>query len=161
MATYCAMFSTRLVFPIDGRAATMIRSPRLQPARHLVEVDEAGRHARDQPLLLEQLLDLREALLHQIAHRDEPGLQPVVGDGEDRALGLVEDQVRFLVGLVGVGQDLVGRENQVPQRRLLLDDARVVLDVGRARHAVGQRRDVRRPADVVELAGARRAPPSA
>ena len=25
--TYCAMFRTRLVLPIDGRAATMTRSP--------------------------------------------------------------------------------------------------------------------------------------
>ena len=41
------------------------------------------------------------------------------------------------------------------QRRLFLDDARVVLDVGGARHAVGQRRDVGRTADFVELAGAR------
>ena len=92
---------------------------------------------------------------------DEAGLQPVVGDGEDRALGLVEDQVRFLIGLVGVGEDLVRRVDQIPKRRLLLDDARVVLDVGRARHAVGERRDVGRPADLVELAAARRAPLSA
>ena len=46
-------------------------------------------------------------------------------------------------------------EDQAAQRRLLLDDARVVLDVGRVRHAVDERRDVGRAADLVELARAR------
>ena len=69
-------------------------------------------------------------------------------------LGLVEDQVGFVLGLVGGRENLVGREDQVPERRLLLDDPRVVLDVGRARHAVDERRDVGRAADFVELARA-------
>ena len=66
----------------------------LEAARHLIDVVEAGRHAGDEALVLEQLLDLREALADQIAHRHEAGLDAVVGDREDRALGLVEDQVR-------------------------------------------------------------------
>ena len=107
----------------------------LEAARHLVEIGKPGRHARHEALVLEQLLDFREALVHQVAHRDETGLEPVVGDGEDRAFRLVQDQVRFLVCLVRVGQNLVRRVNQVPQRRLFLDDLRVVLDVGRAWHA--------------------------
>ena len=68
---------------------------------------------------------------------------------------LVEQQVRLLLRVVGIGQNLVGRVDQAAERRFLLDDARVVLDVGRARHAVGQRRDVGRSADFVELARAR------
>ena len=123
----------------------------LQPARHLVEVDEARGDACDEPLLFEQLLDLREAVLHQIAHRDEAGFQPIVGDGEDRALGLVQDQVRFLFGLVRVRDDLARRVDQISKRRLLFDDARVVLDVGRARDTVGKRRHVRGPAYLVEF----------
>ena len=134
---------------------------RLQPRRHLVEIDEAGRHAGDQPLVLLQLLDRREAALHEIAQRHEPGADAILGDREDRALGLVEQQVRLLLGLVGLGQDLVGRVNQAAERRLLLDDPRVVLDVGRSRHAVGERRDVGRPADFVELAALATALPSA
>ena len=50
-------------------------------------------------------------------------------------------------------EDLVRGEDQVPEGRLLLDDPRVVLDVGRARHAVDERGDVGRAADLVELAG--------
>ena len=133
----------------------------LQAARLAVDVVEAGRDAGDVALVLEQLLDLREALLDQLAHRQEAGLDAIVGHREDRALGVVEDEVGFLVGLVGVREDLVGRVDQRPQRRLLLDDLRVVLDVGRARHAVDQRGDVGRAADFVQLAGAFERLPSA
>ena len=45
--------------------------------------------------------------------------------------------------------------NQVAEGRLFLDDARVVLDVGAARHAVGERRDVGGTADLLELARSR------
>ena len=59
---------------------------RLQARGHLVEIDEAGRHAGDQPLVLLQLLDGREAALHQIAQRHEALADPVLGDLEDRPL---------------------------------------------------------------------------
>ena len=134
---------------------------RLQAGRHLVEIDEPGRHAGDQPLVLLQLLDRREAALDQVAQRDEPFADPVLGDLEDRLLRPVQDHVGVLLGAVGLGEDPVGGVNQVPQRRLFLDDARVVLDVGAARHAVGERRDVGRPADLLELARCGPAPPSA
>ena len=91
--------------------------------------------------------------LRQVAQRDEAVADLVVGDREDGVLGLIEDDVGLLLGLVGGRQNLVGREDQVPERRLLLDDPRVVLDVGRARHAVDERGDVGRAADLVELAG--------
>ena len=132
---------------------------RLQAGRHLVEVDETGRHAGDQALVLLQLLDRREAALHEVAQRHEAGADAVLGDREDRALRLVEQQIRLLLRLVGLGEDLVRGVDQVPERRLLLDDAGVVLDVGRARHAVGERGDVRRAADLVELARCATAPP--
>ena len=92
--------------------------------------------------------------LRQVAQRDEAVADLVVGDREDGVLGLVEDDVGLLLGLVGGRENLVGREDQAAERRLLLDDPRVVLDVGRARHAVDERGDVGRPADFVELAGA-------
>ena len=102
-----------------------------------------------------QLFDRGKAALHEIAQRHEPGADAILGDGKDRTLGLVEQQVRLLLGFVGVGEDLVRRVNQVAERRLLFDDARVVLDVGGARHAVGQRGDVGGAADFVELTAAR------
>jgi hypothetical protein len=127
----------------------------LQAARYLVEVCKAGWDARNQAFLLEQLLDLREALLDQVAHRHEAGLQPIVGHGKDRALSLVEDQVGLLVRLVRIGDDLVRCINEVSQRRLLLDDPCVVLDVGGARHTVRERGDVGRPANFIDFTGTR------
>jgi len=88
----------------------------------------------------------------RFAQRDEAVADLVVGDREDRVLGLIEDQIGLVLAGVGGREDLVGRKNQVPERRLLFDDPRVVLDVGRARHAVDQRRDVGRAADLVEVA---------
>ena len=127
---------------------------RLKPGRHLVEIGEAGRHAGDQLLARVQLLDRLEARLRQIAQRHEAVADLVVGDREDRVLGLIEDDVGVLLGLVGRRENLVRREDQAAERRLLLDDPRVVLDVGRPRHAVDERRDVGRAADLVELARA-------
>ena len=54
-----------------------------------------------------------------------------------------------------VAQNLVRRVNQIAKSRLLFDDARVVLDVGRARYTVGERRDVCGPADFIQIAAAR------
>ena len=108
--------------------------------------------AGDERLVLEQLLDLGEAFLHQLPHRHEAGLHAVFRHREDGAFGVVEDEVGVLIGLVGVGDDLVRRVDQVAERRLLLDDLRVVLDVGGARHAVDQRRQVGGASHFLELA---------
>ena len=122
---------------------------------HLVEIGETAGDAGDRALGLLQLLDGGEAALHQVAERHEPFADAILGDREDGALRLVEQQLRLLLGLVGLGQDLVRGMNQAPQRRFFFDDPRVVGDVRGPRHAVGQRRDVRRTAALVELAGAR------
>src|SRR3989337_2731317 len=45
--------------------------------------------------------------------------------------------------------------NEAPEGGLLLDDLRVVLDVGRSRDTVGERRNVGGPADLLELSAAR------
>jgi hypothetical protein len=122
---------------------------------HLVEIRESARHPGDRPLALLQLLDGREAGLHEIPERHEAFADPPLGNREDRALGFVEEHFRFQFRFVRLGQDLVGRVDQAAERRLLLDDPRVVLDVGRSRYAVGQRRDVGRPPDLVQLPGPR------
>ena len=128
---------------------------RLHAARHAVQIHEAGRHAGDELLLLEQLLDLRQALFDDLPHRDEALLGAVLRDREDRLLGFVEDRVGVVLGVPGPRRDGLARVNQRAQRGLLLDDPGVVLDVGGSRHAVHQARDVGRPAHVVELAGLR------
>ena len=148
------MFRTKLVFPIDGRAATSTEIRGLQAGGNRVEVDEPGRHAGDQPLVLLQLLDGAEAALHQVAERDEAGANPVLGDGKDRALRFVEQEVRLQFGLVRLDEYLVGRVYEVAKRGFLFDDPRVVFDVRRSRDAVGERRNVGRTSDIVEIPGA-------
>ncbi len=143
---------TRLAHRRAGRDDDQVAG--LKAARHLVQVDEAGRRAGDEPLLLEQQLELRVALHDELVHRHEAAAQPVVGDREDRRLRLVQDQVRFLLALIGIRQDAVGGVDQVPERRLFLDDARVVLDVGRTGHAVGERCDVGRATDGIQMPAA-------
>ena len=148
------MFSTRLVFPIDGRAATMIRSPRWKP-RVILSISVKPVATPVMKLLCSKSCSIFGKLSltrSRIAH--EAGLDAVVGDREDRALGLVENEVGILIGFVGVRQNLVRREDQVAKRRLLLDDAGVVLDVGGARDAVDERGDVGGAADFVEIADA-------
>ena len=127
----------------------------LESRRHLVEIDEAARHAGDQPLVLLELLDHRVAGIDELAELDEAGAQPVLGDLEDRPLGFVEQGVGVLLGLVRTRQDVGGRLDQPPHRRFFLDDLGVVLDVGRARHAVGEGADVGRPADFFNLVRSR------
>ncbi len=124
----------------------------LEAACHLVEIGQVAADAGDVGLVLEQLLDLREALLHELPHRHEAGLHAVFGHREDGALGVVEDEIGVLVGLVGVGDDLVGRVDETAQRGLFLDDARVVFDVGGPRHTVDERGQVRRTAHFLDLA---------
>jgi hypothetical protein len=104
--------------------------------------------------VFEELFDLREALLHQVPHRHEARLDAVIGDRENRTLGFVQNQIGVLIGLVRIGDDLVRRVNQRPQRCLLLDDLGVVLDVGGPRHTVDERRDVGGASDFIELTSA-------
>ena len=92
--------------------------------------------------------------VRELAHRREPGAHAIFGNRENRLLGFVENQVRLQLGLVGGRQNLVRREDQVAQRRLLAHDARVVLDVGGVGQAVDERGDVGRAADFVELSRA-------
>src|SRR5690606_10278816 len=116
---------------------------------------EAAGHAGDQAALFLQLLDELISRVDQVAHLHEAGPHAVLGNLEDGPFGLVEQDVGVLLGVVGAREHLGGRLDEPPQRGSLLDDARVVLDVGGTRHAVGQAADVGRPAHVVELARSR------
>src|SRR5690348_7597710 len=82
----------------------------LQTGGHLVEVGKAGRNTGHLLALRLQLLDGVEARLRQLLERDEPIAYLVVGNRKDRVLGLIEDDVSILLGVVGQRHDLVGRE---------------------------------------------------
>ena len=63
------MFIASEVFPMLGRAATTIISPRMHAAGHLVQVGETRRHAGEHPLPLVEFLDRADRLLDQLLHR--------------------------------------------------------------------------------------------
>ena len=69
-AAYSAMFTASVVLPIEGRPATMTRSPGAQPAGELVELREAGRQAAQRIGIGVPLVDLVDEAGQQRAHRD-------------------------------------------------------------------------------------------
>ncbi len=139
--------------PIDGRAATITRSPGWKPR---VILSRSGRCVPT-PVMYDwcsnsfSIFGKLSCTSWRIGTK--PGFDPILRHGEDGAFGVVEDEVGVLVGLVGVGDDLGGGVDQAAQGRLFPDDARVVLDIGRARHAVDEGGEVGGAADLLELAG--------
>ena len=124
----------------------------LQAARQAVEVLEARRQARDAALRLVEHIDALER-----AHEDAlDGLEAIrrlrARHGEDLLLSRIHDALDGLCVLVGGAGDFRRGVDEAAQLGLLLDDLRVVRDIGRRRHDVGDRRDERDAADLLELA---------
>ena len=130
----------------------MTRSRRLQARGHLVEIGEARRHAGNELFARMEPFDRVETALRERLERHEPVADLPIRDCEDGVLRRIEDGVGVFFGLVGGGEDLVRRKDQAAEGGLFLDDTGVVLDVGRARYAIDERRDVGRPADLLEVA---------
>src|SRR5262249_30331754 len=125
-----------------------------KPRHHLVQVREARRHSGDQLFARVKLFDRVEARLSQITQRDKTIANAILRDRKDRVLRLIEDHLGILFRLVRRGQNLVRIKDQVPESRLFLDDAGVLRNVGRARHAVDERGDVRGAAHFFDFARA-------
>ncbi len=85
---------------------------------------------------------------------DEPGADAVFGEREDRGLGVVENGVGAVFAFKGALLNVVRGVNQIAQHRFFFDDARVMLHVGDARHAVGERSEIGRAAGSVQIAAA-------
>ena len=96
-----AMFSTKLVLPIDGRAATMTRSDFWKPEVISSRSTKPLGTPVTRPAVLLQLLDQLIAGIDELADADEAGAHAVLGDLEDRPLGFVEQVVGVLLGVVG------------------------------------------------------------
>ena len=90
--------------------------------------------------------------------RDENGLEgdgalilAPLGDGKDPALRLVEDGRRVARLIIAEADDIGGGGDHRAQDGFFLDDAGVVLDVGRGRHGIGQTREIADAPDLFEL----------
>ena len=126
----------------------------MEPRGHPIELREAGLDPGDERLAVGDLLDRLVDRGHQRLDRLEAGPELPPGDLEDLLLDVFQDLLRRVLALVAARHDLVGDLDQAAQRRLLLHDLGVVLDVGRARQPVGQARHVGGPPDALELVGA-------
>ena len=149
------MFRTKLVLPIEGRAAMITRSPGCRPEVISSRSAKPGRHAGDEAACAAAACSIVvEAALHQLAQRHEAAANALVGDLEDRASP--PDRAlrrRPARPRTRVARILFASEISAAQRRLFLDDPRVVLDVASNAARRRRARDVGRPADLVELAG--------
>ena len=135
-----------------GREDDEVRS--LEPGGHPVELGEARRQAREHALPAAGFLDDLEVAADDLPDRLETALDRALGDVEDLAGGLAEQRLRVLVSREPLADDPLARADQPAQRRLFLDDARVMLDVADVGHAVEERREVGGAADLFDRARA-------
>jgi len=146
------MQSASADFPIDGRAATMMRLPGWNPDVSRSRVAEAGRRAGEVDARFVQRRDALEALLEQLLD-----LRPFAGDALLREV--VQDLLRLVdevAGLAGAfppqARDLAAGADEPAQRCRLVDDPCVV---GRVRGGRDERRELVQadaPADGLDLA---------
>src|ERR1700678_349945 len=110
--------------------------------RFVVEIGVTGSEAGDAAVFAENLFEALEIIANEFFDANQAGFDAIFGESENHRLGAIEDHI----GIVARGQGLLlngrRRENQAAQNRFFLDDARVVFDVGDARQAVSELREV-------------------
>jgi hypothetical protein len=124
----------------------------LEAARHLVELLVARGQARQLAAAVHQHVDVVDGVVHLDGDGREARARLRGREREDPRLGLVEQRVGGLPRLVAEGHDLRRRRDQAPLDRAVPDDLRVVHDVRRRRHVVGDLGEGDRPPDAVEQA---------
>ena len=125
---------------------------RLEARREPVEVAEAARDAGDVDAGLVELRDPLEALGEERADVREVAADPLLGEVEDDLLGPVDELGRLADSAPAEPRDLLARLDEPAERRGLLDDPRVVVDVRRRRDERRELGDPRAAADLLELA---------
>ena len=130
---------------------------RLQAGRHLVEVDEAGRHAGDLALVVAavQLVDALDHLGQERLH-GQPALGAagaLLGDREDARFGLVEDLLDLgALRVEGLAGDFVGDGDELAQHAAIAHDLGIAADVGGGWRILRHRIQVLQAADLLGLA---------
>ena len=132
------MFSAKLVLPIPGRAARIIRSPAAEAGEHGVQQAEA---CRDALVLIgiraADLLQVGQCLHHTGGKRGQCAGIPPGADLVDALLGVFQQQVSVRL-IARVLQNVLGNAHQLAHQILLLHDLGVSLHIGDAGHRLGQ-----------------------
>ena len=105
----------------------------LETGGEVVDLLEPRRDAGDVGARLVQVHDPLEALLEQGLDVGEVARHPLLRELEDDLLGAVDEVGRLALPMLPEPRDLRADAHETAQRRHLLDDARVVLDVRRGR----------------------------
>ena len=155
MAAYCAMFSVNAVFPIDGRAATMMRSDgwkpdvissrSLKPLATPVTVVAAARGALSMRSIVGQSSSLMRVKPSCVCCWLTWKIFDSASSSSSRAVDVAVERL---------GHDRRRDFDQPAKDRLLANDLRVVLDVRRRRHRVDEKADVVLAARRLEIAAA-------
>ena len=150
-ATFSAMLATSALFPIAGRAATMIRLPGWKPP----VIASMSRKPEGVPVSsvspVESFSSRSTSSWRISESMPEVARLLFVGDVEEQLLGPLGELARFAVALVHPALDLLAGAEQAPQQRVLLDDLRVVLGVARGRDLGRQLGDVVLAARLLDL----------
>ena len=126
---------------------------RLEAGRQMIQIAEAGRHARHVDARLVELRDALEALLEQLLDVAEVPRHPRLREVEDDLLGAVDELGDVLpVALHAEARDLAAGPDQAAQRRHLAHDPRVVGRIRRRGNQCGELVYPHLAADVLELA---------
>ena len=151
MEAFSAMFMAKAVFPMEGRAAMMIRSERCKPAGHFVQIGVVGGQAGDALAALQQRIDRSERLLDDLLHAHEAAADALLGELQDGGFGVVENFFGGIALVGGAGDGGIGGVNQSAQQRFVADNLDVVLDAGPVGDAIDQAGDVADIADRFEF----------
>ena len=142
----------------QGKAALAHRRPtgdddeirRLQSCELLIQLHKAGGQPRDRAFALIERVDHLDRAFDDVLHRDRVALELLRGDVKDQGFRAVEQQVGFLRLLVAFAGDVGRGANERAEDGFLLDDAAVILGIGRGRDDGRQRRQVAGSADFFE-----------
>ena len=126
----------------------------MQSGRHAVEIDKSGFQAGHGSFSIGQFLDLLEDVADDRGDGRKAGMELLAGDIEYRLFDVLQNFLGGFLVLVAARHGLVGDLDQAAQSRFFLDDLGVVLDVHRARQAVGEACQVGGASDAFEFVGA-------
>jgi hypothetical protein len=127
---------------------------RVDPRQLLVEVREPRRLPRGGAGVLRQLLDAEQLLVHDLRDLVPAAGPAALAERGDLARGSVEELAHVVWLQVGLGREVGGDPDELPEHRLLADDARVERQVRRGRRVLRQLRDVAGPAEPIGLLAA-------
>src|SRR6267143_5358392 len=147
---------------VEGQRGFSLRGTRgedeqlggLQAGGQLVQLDVAGGDAGDAFAFAEDFFEALEIVADDVLDGDEAGADAVFGELEDGGFGVVEDGVGAVVALEGALLNVVRGVDEIAEDGFFFDDARIVLDVGDARHAIGEGGEIGRAAGGFEIAAA-------